>query len=188
MSLHLKFVAISLTHRRNVDIAFKRTVFRNTLTSLMTRTIPFARSSQAALARQSKVRLLRMPRAQTDRLCLIAHVVPDAMRRGQGNLIAARTLWQTMILAGLLSESGYGTVTLEQRQRADRVLAEAGNRGRESSVWVLNNDGFSEFAVLVSTYDQQLRRAPLIAVAEASNRLARLHGGESFDEGFRKRA
>lgn len=154
----------------------------------MTRTIPFARTSPAVLMRQSKARLLPMPHAETDRLCTIAHVALDAMRRGQGNLIAAQTLWQTMFLAGLLAKAGYGTVTFEQRQRADRILAEAGNRGLGSSVWLLDSVGFAEFAILVSTYDQQLRRAPLSVVEEASSKLARLRAAESFDAALRKQA
>ncbi|CAB4052619.1 MULTISPECIES: hypothetical protein [Paraburkholderia] len=52
--------------------------------------------------------LLPMPRAEVDRVCLQVHVALDAMRRGSGNVNAAQTLCQVMILTGLLAEAGYG--------------------------------------------------------------------------------
>jgi len=129
-----------------------------------------------------------MPRTEVDRICLQVHIALDAMRRGAGNASAAQTLCQAMILTGLLAEAGYGEATLEQMRDAEGVISAAFDRGQDSGVWSLDEQGFERFAVIVSTYDRQLRRAPLAAVADASDRLERFRAGESFDQIARKRA
>jgi hypothetical protein len=129
-----------------------------------------------------------MPRIEVDRLCLQVHIALDAMRRGMGNAEAAQTLCQAMILTGLLAEAGYGEATFEQMRDAENVISLAFDRGRDSGVWSLDENGFRQFAAIVSTYDRQLRRAPLAAVADASDRLDRFRAGESFDQIARKRA
>lgn len=154
----------------------------------MAKPIRFARPTQAARARQSKTLLLPMPRVEVDRLCLQVHIALDAMRREKGNVDAAQTLCQAMILTGLLAEAGYGEASFEQMREAESVISEAFDRGRDSDLWVLDEDGFRQFALIVSTYDRQLRRAPLAAVAEASDRLERFRTGGSFDRKARKLA
>ncbi|MFM0756105.1 hypothetical protein [Paraburkholderia strydomiana] len=154
----------------------------------MNRPIPFPRTAQAARARRNKTLLLPMPRTEVDRLALQVHIALDAMRREKGNADAAKTLCQAMILMGLLAEAGYGQATFEQMRNAEEVIADAFDRGRDSDTWSLDEDGFAQFAIIVTTYDQQLRRAPLAAVAEASDRLERFRAGESFGETVRKRA
>jgi hypothetical protein len=154
----------------------------------MARTIPFARTAAAARARRNKTLLLPMPRTEVDRLCLQVHIALDAMRRGMGNVGAAQTLCQAMILTGLLAEAGYGEATFQQMRDAEDVISAAFDRGRDSGVWSLDENGFRQFAVIVSTYDRQLRRAPLAAVADASDRLERFRAGESLDQMARKRA
>ncbi|WP_436196669.1 hypothetical protein [Paraburkholderia hospita] len=86
-----------------------------------------------------------------------------------------------MILTGLLAETGYGEATFEQMREAEAVICAAFDRGREAGVWTLEGEGFEQFAVIVSTYDAQLRRAPLAAIVEASDRLERFRAGESFE-------
>jgi hypothetical protein len=152
----------------------------------MARPVPFARTRQAARARRNRALLLPTPRVEADRLALQVHIALDAMRRGQGNATAAQTLCQVMILSGLLAEDGYGEATFEQMREAEAVICAAFDRGRESCVWTLEEEGFQQFAVIVSMYDAQLRRAPLAAIAEASDRLERFRAGESFER--RKRA
>ncbi|MEI6002129.1 hypothetical protein H3V53_34860 [Paraburkholderia bengalensis] len=152
----------------------------------MARPIPFARTSQAARARRNRALLLPMPRAEADRLALQAHVALDAMRLGHGSATAAQTLCQVMILTGLLAEAGYAEATFEQMREAEGVICAAFDRGRESGTWLLEKEGFQQFAVIVTTYDAQLRRAPLAVIADASDRLERFRGGDSFEH--RKRA
>ncbi|WP_180727416.1 hypothetical protein [Paraburkholderia largidicola] len=154
----------------------------------MARTIPFARTAAAARARRNKTLLLPMPRTEADRICLQVHIALDAMRRGTGTASAAQTLCQAMILTGLLAEAGYGEATFEQMRNAEDVISAAFDRGQDSGVWSLDEQGFQQFAVIVSTYDRQLHRAPLAAVADASDRLERFRGGESFEQVARKRA
>jgi hypothetical protein len=105
-----------------------------------------------------------------------------------GNVGAAQTLCQAMLLTGLLAEAGYGEATFQQMRDAEDVISAAFDRGRDSGVWSLDENGFRQFAVIVSTYDRQLRRAPLAAVADASDRLERFRAGESLDQMARKRA
>ena len=151
--------------------------------------IAFARTAQAARARQSKAALLPIARSEADRVSLQVHVALDAMRRKRGNLDTARTLCQVMIVTGLLVEAGYGDATFKQMQEAESILFDAFNRGRHSDVWMLEEEEFLHFATIVTTYDHQMRRAPLAAIIEAGNRLDRFRAGESFDQmAYRRRA
>jgi hypothetical protein len=154
----------------------------------MARTIPFKRTTQAARVRRRKALLFPMPRPEADRLSLHVHIALDAMRRGQGNVNAAQTLCQAMILTGLLAEAGYGIATFEQIQDAETVVSTAFDRGCDSGIWSLDDDGFRQFAAIVTMYDRQLQRAPLSAIAAASDRLDRFRAGESFEDMARKRA
>jgi hypothetical protein len=154
----------------------------------MAKTIPFTRNPQAARARRAKTLLLPMPRASADELSLQVHIALDALRRGCGNVQAAQTMTQAMILTGLLAEAGYGAATFDQMQSAESVISEAFDRGRDTGVWTLDGDGFAQFATIATTYDYQLQRAPLSAIADASDRLDRFRAGESFDQVARKRA
>ncbi|MEM5388250.1 hypothetical protein VSR68_32465 [Paraburkholderia phymatum] len=154
----------------------------------MTRTIPFARITQAAGTRRSKAMLLPMPRAGVDRVCLQVHVALDAMRRGSGNVNAAQTLCQVMILTGLLAEAGYGEATFEQMRDAESILSAAFDHGRNFHVWALDEEGFRQFAVIVATYDYQMQRAPLAIITDAGDRLERFRAGKSFDQMARRHA
>jgi hypothetical protein len=139
-------------------------------------------------ARQSKAMLLPLPRNEADSVGLPVHVALDAMRRGRGNASAAQTLCQVMILTGLLAEEGYGEATFEQMKSAENIISAAFDRGRDSDVWVLDEDGFAQFAVVVTTYESQIRRAPRALLAEVGDRLERFRAGESLDRLRRKDA
>ena|SRR6516225_10883897 len=152
------------------------------------RTIPFARNSQAARARLNKAMQLPLQRAEVDRVCLQVHIALDAMRRRKGTISATQTLCHFMILTGLLAEAGYGAATFEQMRDAEDVIAGAYDRGRDSGVWALDDEGFRQFAIIVATYDHQMQIAPVAAIADASNRLERFRAGESFEQMARKRA
>ncbi|MPW23372.1 hypothetical protein GCT13_43145 [Paraburkholderia sp. CNPSo 3157] len=154
----------------------------------MTRMTAFARTAQAVRVRRSKAALLPIARAEADRVSLQVHVALDAMRRKRGNLDAARTLCQVMIVTGLLIEAGYGDATFEQMKEAESILFAAFDRGRHSDVWMLEEEEFWHFATIVTTYDSQMRRAPLAAIIEAGHRLERFRAGESFDQMAYRRA
>lgn len=154
----------------------------------MAKPIPFSRSPQAARARRSKALLLPMPRHSADELSLQIHIALDAMRRGHGNAGAAQILTQTMILTGFLAEAGYEAATFEQLRSAEKAISAAFDRGRDSGEWTLDDEAFEQFATIVTTYDRQLLRAPLSAIAAASDRLDRFRMGESFDQSARRRA
>jgi hypothetical protein len=154
----------------------------------MAKPIPFRQSPQAARARKNRTLLLPMPLATCDDLALRVHIALDAMRRRQGNVHAAQTLTQTMILTGFLAEAGYGEATFEQMRQAEADVSAAFDRGRDTGNRSLDDDAVDRFAVIVSTYDGQLRQAPLRAVAEASDRLDRFRAGEPPALIARKRA
>ena len=147
----------------------------------MARNIHYSRRPHVTHARRGKTLLLPMPRAAADELSLQIHLALDAMRRGKGNMSTAQTLCQAMILVGLLADLGYGAVTVEQMRSAETVISEAFDRGRDSGVWCLDEAGFLQFAMIATMYDEQLRRAPMSAMAEASNRLDRFRQGEAFE-------
>jgi len=148
----------------------------------MARTVLYSQRAQGARAKRSKTLLLPMPRASADELSLQVHIALDAMRRGRGCVSATQTLCQTMILVGLLAELGYGTATYEQMQSAESVISAAFDRGRDSDIFRFDDGDFEKFATIVTTYDAQLQRAPMSAIAEASNRLDRFRARESFEE------
>lgn len=148
----------------------------------MAKTIPFNRNQNVARARRAKTKLLPIPRETRDELALQVHVGLDAMRRGRGNVRVTQTLTQVMILTGLLAEAGYGSLAFEQMRRAERAVSSAFDRGRESGIWSFDEDEFAQFATIVTIYDEQLRRAPLSALSDASGRLDRFRAGESFEQ------
>ena len=154
----------------------------------MAKTIPFRQSPQAARARKNRTLLLPMPLANAEDLVLRVHIALDAMRRGQGNVHAAQTLTQAMILTGFLANAGYGEATFEQMQQAEADISAAFDRGRDTGEWRLDDDATGRFAVIVSTYDRQLRRAALAAIVNASEQLDRFQTGEPSATVARNRA
>lgn len=154
----------------------------------MAKTIPFSGGAQAARARQAKTMLLPIPRATADMLALQVHLALDLLRRGKGRLCDAQTLLQAMIVSGFLVELGHGTLTDADYRAADALISVCFDHGRATGQWMLDGDGFEAFAALVTLYDYQLRRAPLAAVAEASDRLDRFKAGEMCDTPLRKSA
>jgi len=61
-------------------------------------------------------------------------------------------------------------------------ISAAFDRGRDTGEWRLDDQAAERFAAIVTTYDAQLRRAPLRAIADATERLDRFMAGESFDQ------
>ncbi|MFM0608814.1 hypothetical protein PQR05_30215 [Paraburkholderia sediminicola] len=154
----------------------------------MPKTLPFSRNTNAARARRAKTMLLPMPRATADELALRVHLALATMRDCTAGVCDAQTLTQTMILTGFIAEAGYGTATYDQLVVAEAAISAAFDRGRDTGEWRLDEDAASLFAVIVTTYDEQLRRAPLWAIAEASERLDRFQAGEAYQRTDRKLA
>ncbi|WP_454829845.1 hypothetical protein [Paraburkholderia xenovorans] len=119
-------------------------------------------------------------RATADELALRVHLALAAMHADAGSVRDAQTLTQTMILTGFIAEARYGAATYEQLVVAEAAISAAFDRGSDTGEWKLDEDAASLFAVIVTTYDQQLRRAPLWAIAEASERLDRFQAGEAY--------
>ncbi|CAB3734242.1 hypothetical protein [Paraburkholderia rhynchosiae] len=154
----------------------------------MAQAIPFSRNTGAARARHAKVMLLPIARQTADDLALRAHLALDALRRGNGGMGDAQTLTQVMLLTGFLAESGFGAATGEQLSAAEREIAKVFDIGRDAGRWALDSAAFTLFAQIATNYDQQLHRAPLWAVTEASERLDRFTAGLPYQLPARKRA
>lgn len=154
----------------------------------MPKTLPFSRNTNAARARRAKTMLLPMPRVTADELALRVHLALATMRFGTAGVSDAQTLTQTMILTGFIAEAGYGAATYEQLVVAETAISAAFDRGRDRGEWRLDDGAASLFAAIVTTYDEQLRRAPLWAIAEASDRLDRFQAGEAYQRADRKLA
>ena len=154
----------------------------------MAQPIPFSRPTGAGRARHDKAMLLPIARQVADDLALRVHLALDALRRGDGGMGDAQTLTQVMLLTGFLAEAGFGSATSEQLGAAERVIAKAFDIGRDTGRWALDEDEFVLFAQIATNYDQQLHRAPLWAITEASERLDRFTAGLPHQLPARKRA
>lgn len=137
----------------------------------MQKTHRFARNTKAARGRRTKTMLLPMAQASADELALRVHLALAAMLAGVGSLREAQTLTQTMMLTGFVAAAGYGKVTPEQLVAAEAAISAAFDRGCDTGEWRLDDAAADLFAGIVTIYDEQLRRAPLWAVDEATERL-----------------
>ncbi|WP_035561410.1 MULTISPECIES: hypothetical protein [Burkholderiaceae] len=154
----------------------------------MAQPIPLSRHTGAARARHAKVMLLPIARQTADDLALRVHLALDALRRGAGSMIDAQTLTQTMLLTGFLAESGFGSASGEELGAAERAVSMVFDIGRDTGEWRLDSAGVALFAAIATNYDQQLHRAPLWAITEASERLDRFTAGMTYQTPARKRA
>jgi hypothetical protein len=148
----------------------------------MAKTLTFARQTQAARTRRNKAMLLPIPRTCADDLALQVHLALAALRRG-GSHHDARSLLHVHVLATTMVDAGYGALTQAQVNDADAALLGCFERGQAGGGWQLDDAGFDAIAPIVTVYDEQLQRAPLWVLTEASERLERMGaaGGELPD-------
>ncbi|WP_322012291.1 hypothetical protein [Paraburkholderia sp. J12] len=139
----------------------------------MARTIPFPRQAQAARARRNKAMLLPIPRASANELALQVHLALASLRAG-GSDRDAQALLHAHVLSTSMADAGYGTLTQAQVCEADAALLACYERGRTGDGWRLEGAAFDALAAIVTVYDEQLQRAPLWVLTEASERLDRM--------------
>jgi hypothetical protein len=144
----------------------------------MANTFPFAQTMQAARARINRTMLLPMPRATVDELALRLHLSLDTLRRGQGNITHAQAVLEAVIVTAFLVDGGYGSMTRDRLEAALRDLDRVFEQGRETGVWQLEEGLADLVAEIVTAHDRQLRKAPLWAVSDASDRLERFKAGD----------
>jgi hypothetical protein len=154
----------------------------------MAQPIPFSRNAGVARARHAKAMLLPIPRQIADDLALRVHLALDILRRGAGSKTDAQTLTQTMLLTGFLAELGFGSVSSDELEAADRAVAVVFDIGRETDEWRLDDTGVALFASIATSYDRQLHSVPLWAITDASERLDRFIAGVPEQTSVRKRA
>lgn len=153
----------------------------------MATTIPFPRQAQAARARRNKAMLLPMPRANANELALQVHLALASLRAG-GTDRDAQALLHAHVLATSMADAGYGTLTQELVSGADAALLMCYERGRTGGGWRLDEAEFDALAAIVTVYDEQLQRAPLWVLTEASERLDRMGGTAAIQPAMRKLA
>jgi hypothetical protein len=141
--------------------------------SFMATTIPFPRQAQSARARRSKTMLLPMPRATANELALQVHLALASLRAG-GTDRDALALLHAHVLATSMADAGYGVLTQTEVSAADAALLACYERGRAGGGWRLEDADFEALAPVVTVYDEQLQRAPLWVLTEASERLERM--------------
>ena len=153
----------------------------------MAKTLTFARPTQATRPRRSKAMLLPIPRACADDLALQVHLALAALRRS-GAHHDALALLHVQVLTTTMVDAGYGTLTQAQVDEADAALLACFERGQSGGVWQLDKAGFDAIAPIVTVYDEQLQRAPLWVLTEASVRLERMGAAGVGQPDMRKRA
>jgi len=144
----------------------------------MAKTLPFTRPAQTTKARRNKAMLLPMPRASADDVALQVHLSLALLRSGAGPE-NAEALLHAHVQAATMADAGYGDLTQEQVDAADAALLACFERGRAGGGWRLDEAGFAALTEIVRVFDEQLQRAPLWLLAEASDRLDRMRAGEA---------
>jgi hypothetical protein len=152
----------------------------DTVSKLMGRRVSFHSSAQSAGGRNNKTMLLPLPRAKADELGLRNHIALALMRSGKGSMSTAQTLLEAIVLTGFLAEAGYGQFEPARWTEAEKAVCDAIDRGNETEHWSLDLIDVGKLEEIVTLYDQQLRDAPLSAVAEAGERLTRFKAGQPF--------
>lgn len=146
----------------------------------MPRTVLSNGSAQAARARTG-ARLLPIPRAVGDRLALQAHLSLAALRNGVEDIRLAHSVTEVILLARFLADAGHGNVSHEMLLAANQAMTKIHEIGTKTGQYVVASQAaYSLLAAIVSIYDEQLRTAPLTALAEASDRLQRFKAGEHY--------
>lgn len=131
-------------------------------------------------SRHAKTMLLPLPRAKADELALRNHLALASMRMGKGSLHAAQTLLEATLFAGFLAQRGVGHVDPGELTKAEKVLCDAIDRGNWIDQWSLESIDVGLLEMVVTLYDEQLRNAPLSAVAEAGDRLRSFKDGRPY--------
>lgn len=110
------------------------------------------------------------------------------MRTGKGSMPAAQTLLEAIVLTGFLAEAGYGEFDAAQWTEAEQAVCNVIDRGNQTDRWSLDSADVVKLEEIVTLYDQQLRDAPLSAVAEAGDRLMRFKAGQPFGLAHKRRS
>lgn len=140
----------------------------------------FTGAGRVVQSRHGKTMLLPIPRAKADELGLRNHIALASMRSGKGSMSAAQTLLEAIVLTGFLAEAGYGQFEPARWTEAEKAVCDAIDRGNKTEHWSLEPVDAGKLEEIVTLYDQQLRDAPLSAVAEAGERLTRFKAGQPF--------
>ncbi|ABO58903.1 Fis family transcriptional regulator [Burkholderia vietnamiensis] len=123
---------------------------------------------------RNKAMLLPTPRATVDRQSLEYHLVLAAIRAGHGNERQLSRLVEILFLAEFLHEAGYGDGDQAAFAEMEAALRRCTDRGHTTGEWRMDAQDHGHVAQLLTLHDRQLARAPLHAVATATERLRRL--------------
>lgn len=125
--------------------------------------------------RLSKVDLLPLPKKIADALSLEYHLLLESLRAGTGHLHSLQIILRVGLATSLLSLDGYGDLchdfaTLEAAAR------QSFEQGMEKDAFAFDHLTFSMFADVLTVHDQQIARAPVLAIEHLANRMEKLSG------------
>ncbi|WP_175891625.1 hypothetical protein [Burkholderia cepacia] len=141
----------------------------------------FARVQQAAASRKAKSRLLPMSRQDADRIALRYHLALAAVRTGQGERIHLQLLLQTIVLASFIGDAYAAALCPNAIGTVEQCILQAIRRGEESATWTLDEEAIELCAAIATHHDHQLKTAPLAVIDDATRRLDRFLGDQSYD-------
>ena len=133
----------------------------------------FRRASTLARNRLAKMRLLPLPRGESDRFSLQNHAALTALAARQGSAASLQQLLDMIILTGFIDEARSRELNPETLATAGHAIEAAHSRGTSSGEWYLDDEARDLCAALVSWHDKQLASVPRYVLEEAVERVDR---------------
>jgi hypothetical protein len=129
------------------------------------------RLKQAHQARRvARTELLPLPIRVRDALSLEYHLQLEALRAGEGSLMALQLLMRVVLASAMLDDMGYGNTDMkpiEIYETAANTAFASGEDGRFS----FDDRTYRMFAYLLTSHDLQLASAPVKAIDVIAQRL-----------------
>jgi len=113
-----------------------------------------------------------LPQAASSQLSLQHHVQLAALYLGVGSLLSLQSIMRVALASAILQELGYGHPLPRDIEEYETLATQALHSGSEGR-YRLSGDAYRAFAGLLIYHDQQLRTAPLKAIAYVADELER---------------
>ncbi|MFT4509049.1 Fis family transcriptional regulator [Caballeronia sp. 15711] len=125
--------------------------------------------------RLRKTDLLPLPKQIADVLSLEYHLLLESLRAGTGHFHNLQIILRVGLATSLLSSDGYGDLN------HDFAMLEAAahrsfEQGMEKGVFEFDGPTFSMFAHVLTVHDQQIARAPVVAIERLADRMEGMSG------------
>ncbi|SAK67729.1 Fis family transcriptional regulator [Caballeronia fortuita] len=123
--------------------------------------------------RNARLYWLPMPRGEADKVILQCRIALESIRLQRAGLIEAQCIAQAVLLTGLLTEAGFGSLDAEILDDVEGNVLGLLNRGLTSGDWCLPEAVLPRLIVVINEHDRQLREVRLSAVIECNEHLER---------------